>query len=111
MTEYLIIFREPDGRTEVHPEDEYKVHQQHWKIWIDNLLKENRLTRGNALSLNGKVIKEGGEEVIDGPFRIGLEIIGGYMIIKAKDLDEAVEITKSCPVFETGGYAEVRETM
>jgi hypothetical protein len=38
-------------------------------------------------------------------------MIGGYFLIKAENLEEAVEISKGCPGFEFGGTVEVREVM
>ena len=60
------------------------------------------------MSLSGKVISPDGE-LIEGPHKVGLEIVGGFLLLKAENLDEAVQITQSCPIFEFGGYAEVRE--
>ena len=47
--------------------------------------------------------------VTDGPYAEGKEIVGGYMIIKANDLNEATEVSKDCPIFEYDGSVEVRE--
>ena len=40
-----------------------------------------------------------------------LSDIGGYLLINARDLDEATSLMQSCPIFEFGGYAEIRECM
>jgi hypothetical protein len=39
------------------------------------------------------------------------EMIGGYLIVKANSLEEAVEMAKSCPNLEYGGNVEVRAVM
>ena len=36
------------------------------------------------------------------------EMVGGYLIVNAKDIHEAVEISKGCPIFEEEGKLEVR---
>jgi hypothetical protein len=52
----------------------------------------------------------GGEKVVnDGPFVEGKEIVGGYPVIKASDLPDAIEIAKNCPIFDCDGIVEVRE--
>jgi hypothetical protein len=38
-------------------------------------------------------------------------MIGGYLIVKANSLDEAVEAAKSCPNLLYGGNVEVRAVM
>jgi hypothetical protein len=34
--------------------------------------------------------------------------VGGYFLIRAKDLNEAVELSRDCPIFANGGEIEVR---
>jgi hypothetical protein len=36
------------------------------------------------------------------------EAIGGYTMVKANSLDEAVELAKGCPILAVGGNVEVR---
>jgi hypothetical protein len=47
-------------------------------------------------------------DIIDDIHKVGTEIVGGYLLIQAEDLDNAVEITRELPVYEFDGYAEVR---
>ncbi|MBN9160557.1 MAG: hypothetical protein J0I07_06320, partial [Myxococcales bacterium] len=35
-------------------------------------------------------------------------IVGGFLIVTAKDLEQAAELAKGCPIFEAGGRVEVR---
>jgi hypothetical protein len=46
--------------------------------------------------------------VTDGPFIEAKEMVGGYLIVNAKDINEAVEISKGCPIFLENGKVEVR---
>jgi hypothetical protein len=46
--------------------------------------------------------------VTDGPFAEGKEIIGGFWIITADDLDDAVRTVSGCPHLDNGSL-EVRE--
>ena len=64
---------------------------------------------GYPLQAEGKVVGKGGTIITDGPFTEGKEIVGGYVVLEAKDLDDAVAISKDCPIFEFGGTTEVRE--
>jgi hypothetical protein len=50
----------------------------------------------------------GTERVFDGPFAESKEVIAGYFIIEAPDLDAAVRIAAGCPNTEFGSV-EVRE--
>ena len=51
------------------------------------------------------------KSVTDGPFTESKEVIGGFFIVEAKSLDEAVQLSKDSPDFEIGGSVEVREVM
>lgn len=48
----------------------------------------------------------GGFTVTDGPFAESKEVLGGYYVIEAADLDEALAIAKEVPA--PGGGVEVR---
>jgi hypothetical protein len=47
--------------------------------------------------------------VVDGPFAETKETIGGYFIVEAGNLEEAIEMTKECPSLANGGIVELRE--
>lgn len=52
--------------------------------------------------------KRGIPTVIDGPFAETKEQLGGYHLIEAEDLDEAVAIARRIPTIPFGGTIEVR---
>jgi hypothetical protein len=52
-------------------------------------------------------IRNGRTKVMDGPFSEAKEVLGGFNLIEAKDMDEAVEIAKEFPWTATG-CVEVR---
>jgi hypothetical protein len=59
----------------------------------------------------GKVVNGKERTITDGPYAEAKDLVGGYTIILAKDLDEAAELSKGCPVFDRGGSVEVRPVM
>ena len=53
--------------------------------------------------------QQGGEvTTTDGPFAETKEALGGFYLIEAKDLDEALELAAACPAVRYGGSVEVR---
>jgi hypothetical protein len=46
--------------------------------------------------------------VHDGPFAEAKDIVGGYVVVEANDLTQAVELSKGCPILDVGGSVEVR---
>ena len=108
-TQFLVFLREPDGRRQPHDPAFTSQHQQDWQTWLTQWGQRGNLAGGQSLTLNGLVLPTATGPVQTGPHRVGLEIVGGYLMLKAATLDEAVAIMRSCPVFDAGGYAEIRE--
>jgi len=55
-------------------------------------------------------MREGGRLVTDGPFAETREQLGGYYLVKAKDLDEAIGIAERIPAARFGTI-EIRPVM
>ncbi|MFT7464305.1 MAG: hypothetical protein ACI9EF_002658 [Pseudohongiellaceae bacterium] len=47
--------------------------------------------------------------VTDGPFAESKELVGGYSLVQAADLDAAAALVKGCSVFDSGASVEVRQ--
>ena len=109
MKRFIILVREPDGRQDDHTEEQIKAHRANWNKWFEKYGKSGNFLGGSALSLNGKIITGPGAKVVDEIHKVGTEIVGGYLLITAEDLDAAVAIAREIPVFEFDGYLEVRE--
>ncbi len=62
-----------------------------------------------ATTLRGS--EAGDVTATDGPFAETKEALGGFYIVDAKDLDEALELAKACPGVKYGGSIEVRPVM
>lgn len=114
MKTCLTLIREPDGRTVMPPAEEIHQHQFNMKAWINDLQEKGHWEDGRPLSLIGTVLRsaETGVQIQEGPYQVnGLEIVGGYMLIKGNDLDEVVALLKTFPVFDVDGFVEIREVM
>ncbi|HUI65351.1 MAG TPA: YciI family protein [Bacteroidota bacterium] len=111
MKEFLLLFRGGDDNriaAQQSPE-KWQQHMMKWKSWMEALGKQGKFLSGQPLAQGGSVIRGGKKVVTDGPFVEGKEIVGGYLMIKARDLGEAVDLSKNCPIFEFDGTVEVRE--
>jgi hypothetical protein len=60
------------------------------------------------LERSGKVVSGKQKSIHDGPFAEAKDVVGGYTLVEAKDLAQAVELSKGCPILEVGGSVEVR---
>ncbi len=68
--------------------------------------KDNIVDMGGKLG-DGKVVTT--ESATDGPFVEAKEVVGGYMIVSAESMDEAVEVARQSPGVYPGSSVEVRE--
>ncbi|MFI5264834.1 MAG: YciI family protein [Candidatus Kapaibacterium sp.] len=108
MNEFVFLYRGGMDSAVASPE-QMQAQMKRWQDWFAKLGNEGKLKDwGAPLQRDGKRVAVGGV-ITDGPFSEGKEVIGGFSIIKAKDLSEAAAIAKGCPVFEAGGNVEVRQ--
>ncbi len=111
MSKYLFLFRGGDARMESLSPEETQEHMQKWGTWMQGLAEQGKLIDGLPLTKEGKVVEKAGGVIHDGPFTEGTEIVGGYLMVNADSFEEAVEISKGCPIYEHNGSTEVREIM
>jgi|SRR6185312_5679750 len=109
MKHFIVIFREPDGRSTGHSKPETEKHQEDWKIWMGKWTAKGKYKGGSSLTLNGKMIQSADKKIVNDIHKVGTEIVGGFLLLDADDLSEATQIAASCPIFDFGGYAEIRE--
>ncbi len=107
MEKFVYLFRNTQEHYAMSPEAA-EASMQKWTNWMGDLGKKGILTGGDPLQGTGKSVSGKNKVVTDGPFVEAKELVGGYLIINAKDINEAVEISKGCPIFETDGRVEVR---
>ncbi len=112
MASFMYLFRgNPAAGRSMSPEQMQQVVKK-WMDWRNSLEKSGHLKKvGERLDPNGKVVRGRDKAVTDGPFAEAKDIIGGYLVAEAKDIDQAVELAKGCPILETDGAVEIRPIM
>lgn len=109
-SKYMLIFH-GGMYNGLSPEDAQKQTQK-WFAWIENLQKQGKYKSGDPLQPGGKLLtQKNGKIVVDGPFAESKEAVGGYLVVEARSLDEAVQMSTDYPDFHLGGKVEVREVM
>ncbi|MFT3701636.1 MAG: YciI family protein [Agriterribacter sp.] len=110
MEKFMLIFH---GGMETAPSPEQMQESMgKWMAWIDKLAKEGLYVSGEPLLPGGKLIAgKDGKSVTDGPYTEGKEVVGGYFIVNAKDINDAVALCKDYPDFNKGGSIQVRQVM
>ncbi|HAA12613.1 MAG TPA: hypothetical protein DCE41_13335 [Cytophagales bacterium] len=89
--------------------EEIEKRAKSWMSWQQKMGEAGVLQSGNALQTPLKRISGNERTVTDRISVEAKEIIGGYYIIKAKDLDEATNIAEEYPDYDLGGTVEIRE--
>lgn len=108
MGEFILIFRRDYKTAEAQPTPE-KLQEslKNWQEWFGKLAAEEKLARPiQRLDAEGKIVRQY-NSVAAGPYIELKESIGGLIIIRASNYEEAVEVAKGCPVLELGGNVEV----
>lgn len=112
MSNFLYLFRGGDEAYAKLSQEEKQAHMQVWGEWMGGLKEKGLLLDGLPLGEDGKVVRNRGELVTNGPYAEGAEVVGGYLIVSARDMDEAAELSKGCPIFDyDGSFVEVREIL
>ena len=109
MSEFVFLYR--GGARDRSPEQMQQMMQK-WMAWMKDLGAKGHIKdRGQPLERAGKLVEGRQKIVMDGPFAEAKDVVGGYTLIEAEDLSEAVELSKGCPIFEVEGAVEVRPVM
>ena len=109
MSDFVYLYR--GGERGGSPEQMQQVLQK-WMAWFKDLADKGHIKdRGQPLERAGKLVTGKQKAVTDGPFAESKDVVGGYTLIQARDLEQAVELSKGCPILEREGMVEVRPVM
>lgn len=109
MDEFILIFRHQDGKKVASPE-QLQMWMKQTMDWIGGIAAQNKFSGGNGLPFEDSKVVSSDKMVTNGPFGDIKETIGGYVIVKADSVDEAVEFAKDCPILQgEGNTVEVRK--
>ena len=108
MDEYVLIMRHQDGGKVASPE-QMQTWMKQTMEWIDGIAAKQKFVSGTGLRFEDARVVDANKMVTNGPFGEIKETIGGYIIVRAESVEEAVEFAKGCPVLQgEGNTMEVR---
>ncbi len=111
MKDFMLIFvGAPYEELGLSPQD-MQSRMAKWQEWHAKMDKLGIVKGGNALHAKAKRITSTDRVVSDGPFVEAKELVGGYYVVKAENMDAAVEIAMDYPDFDLEGGVEVREVI
>ncbi len=103
----MLIFPKPGSHEELPPEEYAPVNAQYLALRDDpRCLGGGHLQPADTATT---VRHNSADFVItDGPFADSKEVLGGYYVLEAANLDEALEFAQRIPAVTLGGAVEVR---
>ncbi len=113
MKEFMLIYKggDPDWMKNASQE-EMAASMKRWGEWMGALQEKEQLASGGSpLNFSGKRLNQDGvvTDISASEFK---ELVTGFSIVKANDMDEAISIAKECPIFSYPNITvEVREVM
>lgn len=111
MSEFIFLFRSSaaDQHEAIGTPERAQKSMQVWLAWLRELEASGHLKNpGQPLAPSGKVVREAGKLITDGPYAEAKDLVLGFLFVEAKDLDQAAEIASGCPIAGGRGSVEVR---
>ena len=110
MSEFVYLYR--GGERMPGSPEQAQQQMQRWMGWLKELTDKGHIKDpGHPLESSGKLVKGKPKTVTDGPFAEAKDVVGGYTLVQARDVAQAVELTSGCPILDIGGFVEVRPVM
>lgn len=103
----MMIFKSEINESFGPSPEQMQSNIQQWMDWFGGIAAQGKIFHANRLSFEGKTLKTN-HVITDGPYAEVKEIIGGYVVVKAANLDEAMKLAEGCPILSHGGHVEVR---
>ncbi len=101
MPKFIYAFH--GGSKPETPEEGVRVMAA-WQTWLE-ALGSVVVDPGHPAGMSKTVTQEG---IIDNG---GSNPISGYTLVRVETMEAALELTKGCPIFESGGTVEVAEAV
>ena len=106
----VLVKATKDSEAGVHPAEQAIMEMMRFN---EEMVKAGVLLDAGGLypSSQGKRIRVVGksQQITDGPFAETKELIGGYLMVQAKSLEEVMEWMRRCPALhEDGAELEIR---
>jgi hypothetical protein len=109
MKEYLLLFWNESGNGQYQLDAEkMKEGIAAWKDWIGKIAMQGNLISTKPINWDGVIV--GNQGVVNSPAIKEKQMVTGYLICKAANMEEVKNWAKSCPILHNpAGFTEVRE--
>jgi hypothetical protein len=114
MSDFVFLFRigAADQREAMGTPERAQQTMKAWMAWMHDLEANGHLAnRGQPLDRSGRVVRGRGHVITDGPYVEVKDLVAGFIVVSARDIDQAVELATACPMLAGDGSVEVRPIM
>ena len=111
MAEFLYLYRGAEPIVGALQPQQAQDYLQKFQNWILELTTAGKIGSCGPLAPDGRVIAGPKAIITDGPFAEAKDIVGGYSVVTAADIDEATELARNCPFLQIGGVVEIRSVL
>jgi hypothetical protein len=112
--QYLLLIYDNESNLKSAGADDHAAMMKEYGVFTESIVKSGNMRAGDALQPTSTAttvrVREGKVLKTDGPFAETREQLGGYYLVEAKDLDEAIKIAARIPSARSGSI-EVRPVM
>lgn len=106
----MMIFRNDYNPSFKPSPEQMQASIKQWQDWIGGIAAQGKFIGTNRLGFEGKTLKPN-NVISDGPYAEVKEIVGGYILVKATNIDDAMKLAEGCPILNIGGHVEVRNVL
>jgi hypothetical protein len=110
MQYMLLIYEKPGWGSTMTDEERQAVGREYYGITSDPRVTPGQWMKPAEFATTVR-IQEGEPLITDGPFADTKEVFGGYFVLTADNLDQAIEMASRIPQARLGGAVEIRPLM
>ena len=108
--QYIFLVRGAACDAGSHSPEQMQPQMREVYAWIDGLTKKGVMTAAQPLTREGKTLSgKNGSLISDSIAAESKEAVGGFFIVNASTMEEAVSIARTSPAFNHGARLEVRQ--
>jgi hypothetical protein len=109
---YMLLIYTDEKATAGRPESQSAAKNQEWGAYAAAMREAGKMQAGDPLTPVATAttvrLQNGAAVMTDGPFAETKEQLGGYFIVDAANLDDALAWARKMPNLSDGGCVEVR---
>jgi hypothetical protein len=110
MQYVMIIYEKPGSLQSLTDAERQQVAADYYALNSDPRVTGGLWMKPAEMATSVRV-QDGKPLVTDGPFADSKEVIGGYFVLWADNIDQAIEIAARIPQARLGGGVEIRPTV